>query len=363
MRDSLSLERGVMSDGDRVAVIIVGFRNAGDVCECITALSRCNQKNFDVFVCENGGDEAFRTLCETFDRNGSFLDNGHSQSSFLSSQVSAENKFSRVASYRLRDTGVLTVVGEAAENLGYAGGINSWLRLLLEQPYAGFWILNPDTLAEPDALTEMVKYARASGKGMVGSRIVAANDPFLVQSRGLRWRPVRASTEAVDINAPASLVPDIKKLENLLDAPSGASFYVTRECVEQIGLMDERYFLYFEDLDWGMRAKEKCGLGYAYLAVVRHQGGTTIGPTRKRAEQTALTVYLEFRNRVLFVKRRYPAWYPWTVFVLTLRALEYSIAGSLGNTKMAFRGIAAGVVGQIGRPDDLLERHVFVRAP
>ena len=146
---------------------------------------------------------------------------------------------------------------------------------------------------------------------------------------------------------------------------SGASFYVTRECVEQIGLMDERYFLYFEDLDWGMRAKEKCGLGYAYLAVVRHQGGTTIGPTRKRAEQTALTVYLEFRNRILFVKRRYPAWYPWTVFVL--HSQSFGILNCRISRKYQdgfFRGIAAGVVGQIGRgPDDLLERHVLYVHP
>ena len=116
MRDSLSLERGVMSDGDRVAVIIVGFRNAGDVCECITALSRCNQKNFDVFVCENGGGEAFRTLCETFDRNGSFLDNGHSQSSFpiLSGERGKQIQQSGFLSPDVTP-GVLTVVGEAAE--------------------------------------------------------------------------------------------------------------------------------------------------------------------------------------------------------------------------------------------------------
>jgi N-acetylglucosaminyl-diphospho-decaprenol L-rhamnosyltransferase len=350
----------VTSNGDRVAVLIVGFRNAGDVRECVAALARCNPQNFDIFVCENGGHAAFRALCESLDRDGCILDHECSLDAFLYAQARAEKRFNGLVSYRLRDTDITLIVSEAAENLGYAGGVNSWLRLILEQPgYAGFWILNPDTLVEPDALSEMVKYARSSGKGMVGSRIVPASDPSLVHCRGLRWRPIRASTEAIDYHALASREPDTEKIEKLLDAPSGASFYVTRECVERIGLMNEWYFLFFEDLDWGTRAKKECGLGYADHSIVRHHGGTTIGSAGKRSEKSNLTVFLEFRNRILFVRDRYPAWFLWTIFVLIFRALEYSTVGSFENTKMAYRGIAAGLAGQIGRPDQLLELHVL----
>jgi GT2 family glycosyltransferase len=186
-------------------------------------------------------------------------------------------------------------------------------------------------------------------------------EPPLIQTRGLRWRRFLASTKAIDLHALASQEPDIEKVERSLDAPSGASFYVTRDCVERIGLMDERYFLFFEDLDWGMRAKKVCGLGYAHRAVVRHRGGTTIGSAILRSEDSNLAVFLEFRNRILFVRRHYPAWFPWTISVLVLRALEYSFAGSLQNTKTAYRGIAAGLAGQIGRPDRLIEYHVTTR--
>ena len=245
-------------DNDRVAVIIVSFRNAQDVRECVAALGRCNPQNFDIFVCENGGSTAFRVLCDSIVGDNSILGRGRTTDLLLYSQADAKKKFNKLVSFSLRETGISLVIAEAVENLGYAGAINIWLGLFLEQPgYTGFWILNPDTLTEPDALSELLKYVRATRKGMVGSRIVPKNDPSLIHSRGLRWRSIRAITEAVDYHAPAALEPDLERVEKLLDAPSGSSFFVTRECVERIGLMDERYFLYFEDLDWGLRAKKK----------------------------------------------------------------------------------------------------------
>jgi N-acetylglucosaminyl-diphospho-decaprenol L-rhamnosyltransferase len=348
----------VKVDSDRVAVIVVGFRNAGDVRQCVASLARCEPQNFDIFVCENGGGAAFQDLCDGFAHDDMVTAQKFASDILPFSQCMAENEFVSLISYRLRETAISLFVGEAVENLGYAGAINSWLRSLLKQPgYVGFWILNPDTLAEPDALSELVKYAKSNRKGMVGSRIVSTRDPSFVHSRGLRWRPILASTEAVGFKAPANIGPDSGKLEEQLDAPSGASFYVTRECVEQIGLMDERYFLFFEDLDWGMRAKKACGLGYADNSVVRHEGGTTIGSAGTRKEKSGLAVFLEFRNRILFVKQRCPSWYVWTITILSLRALEYGAVGSLKNLLMAYKGIVAGWAGQFGCPEQLIRIH------
>ena len=351
------------SDCDRVGVIIVGFRNADEVRQCIAALARSTVDNFDIFVCENGGRAHFRELCKALIGSNLVLRQGFDQNiSPSSSQPIDKTQFGDLVSYRLRETGISLFILEAIENLGYAGAVNAWLRRLLKQPeYAGFWILNPDTQVEPDAFFELVKYVHSSRKGMVGCQIRSAHDPHLIQSRGLQWRPFLASTKAVDYHASASQYPDLKAIEKSLDAPSGASFYVTRECVEQIGLMDERYFLFFEDLDWGLRAKKLCCLGYAHSAIVRHQGGTTLGSVAARGEKSKLSVFLEFRNRLLFVRRRYPAWFAWTILVLLLRALEYAAAGSVQNTITAYRGIVAGVAGQIGRPDLLIERHVATR--
>ena len=87
--------------------------------------------------------------------------------------------------------------------------------------------------------------------------------------------------------------------------------YVTRDCLTRIGLMDERYFLYFEDLDWGIRAKHQGKIGYADDSIVLHDGGTTIGSAMTRQQQSPLAIYLDFRNRLLFVRSHGARWLAW----------------------------------------------------
>ena len=79
-------------------------------------------------------------------------------------------------------------VAEMDENLGYAGGVNAWLRPLLSNPgWDGVWVLNPDTQPEPDALAELVEYAERHDKGMVGSCIIRTDRLDRVFTRGLEW--------------------------------------------------------------------------------------------------------------------------------------------------------------------------------
>ena len=130
-----------------------------------------------------------------------------------------------------------------------------------------------------------------------------------VLCRGLRWRRVLAGTLAVGQNSLADVEPIPEEIEAQLDAPSGASCYLTRPCVEALGPLDERYFLFFEDLDWGIRAR-RAGhrVGHAHRSVVVDVGGTSIGSSRSPdAESSPLAVYLEFRNRTLVRAESLPA--------------------------------------------------------
>ena len=79
-------------------------------------------------------------------------------------------------------------IGQARDNLGFAGGTNAWMRPLLAEPgWTAVWILNPDTYPEPDALAELVDYATTRGKGMVGSRLMIPGRSDIASSRGLKW--------------------------------------------------------------------------------------------------------------------------------------------------------------------------------
>ena len=116
--------------------------------------------------------------------------------------------------------------------------------------------------------------------------------------------------------------------------------------------MDERFFLYYEDADWSIRAKNYGGLGYARDSIVPHQGGTTIGSARDRAKRSWLAVYLESRNRILFVRLHLWRYLPLTFIRGFLSALEYLFVGSPRNFKAALDGLIAALKGETGRPSD-----------
>ena len=193
---------------------------------------------------------------------------------------------------------------------------------------------------------------------MVTGRIAFAGNPARIHTRGLKWRRTLASAAAVRRDEPFDSRPAAEIVERAIDAPSGCFVYVTRACLQKIGLMEERYFLYFEDLDWGLRAKRIGEIGYAFDAVVYHKGGTTIGSGPKRTVSDFST-YLNFRNRVLFAYFNFPAWAPWTVAVSLLRVLEFGVRGRIGSMRSSARGVWDGLLGRDGRPDDVLQRHLI----
>jgi N-acetylglucosaminyl-diphospho-decaprenol L-rhamnosyltransferase len=342
---------------DAIPVIIVTFRNAVDAERCLRALARLETTpRHAVYLCENGGSAAFDRLVAilTGPDGPCELD--------PSPPVLAGRRFVRTIRLRLPTSDpnqpVAVHVGEAIDNLGYAGGVNSWLEPLLAiAGWQAAWILNPDTEPAADALKELAKYAASHGRGMVGSQLRPQLSPDLVHCRGLAWRKWRAATLAVDFRTPASFCPPPETVDRRLDAASGASCYVTRDCIERIGLMDERYFLYFEDLDWGLRAKKYCGIGYAHGSIVSHVGGTTIGTSASRRTQSPLSVYLDFRNRILFVHNNFILWLPWTIFAQFAEVAEFARIRAFRNMRAALRGTVAGLMGQTGRPDDILLSH------
>jgi hypothetical protein len=230
-----------MPAGFEVPIIIVGFGHSDDIVKCLKAVAiqrRCPK--FEVFICENGGPAAYDALIETLTEKGAPCDGG------VEPLDPASNEFVRACRLLLAGGAAGVTIGEARDNGGYAGGINAWVRPLLADPgWTAVWILNPDTWPEPDALAELVAYAAKRGKGMVGSRLMFPDRSDIASSRGLKWNNLSARLIGVDVFAPVSPEPDPEDVERRMDSPTGPSIYVTRKCIEQIGLMDESFFLYW----------------------------------------------------------------------------------------------------------------------
>lgn len=336
-------------DRFRVAILIVSFRNPHDVQACLTALSRSTAERFDIFVCENGGSESFHKLCDTLmGPQGPCITVSDDLQDPL---VSSSGRLVDVKCLALKDRPSRVWIGCAAQNLGYAGGINVWIdRLLPISDWEGIWVLNPDAEPEPGALRALVERAVAGNKGMVGSTIVpSVNRNFVHCRAGHRWRKLRTNLALIGLGEPVNGPIDLQAIEAALDCIAGGSMYVTRACLEKIGPMDERFFLFYEDADWSIRAK-KHGLGYARDSIVPHTGGTTIGSAGGRAERSRLSVYLESRNHLHFVRMHWHRYLPLAIFMGFLYATAYLFALSPRNFKAAVEGLVAGMKGETGLP-------------
>jgi len=336
-------------DCAEVCVLIVGYDNPDDVFRCLTALSRAAASpSFHIFICENGGRDAYQRLIRRLvDDSACCIESADAGCEPAPSPFLAVSRLS-LAGGRAKVT-----IGCANDNLGYAGGVNAWLRKLLDREgWNGVWILNPDAEPAPDALRQLVARADVGGKAMVGSTILESGSTTFVRFRGgIHWQKLFARGVAIGLGAKLDCPVDLEAIEGQMDGPSGASMYVTRRCIEQIGLMDESYFLFFEDLDWGTRAKTLgLGLGYASASITAHKRGTTTGSAGRAASLSKLAVYLEHRNAIHFV-RRYHFWtLPIRLLYSLAQALRFLFAGAYINSFAVLQGVVAGLAGETGRP-------------
>ncbi|MCI4677043.1 glycosyltransferase family 2 protein [Rhodoblastus acidophilus] len=330
-------------------VLIVGYNNPNDIANCLAALARAAAvPRFDVYICENGGRAAYERLVRRL------IEENLCRACAEAGDARGEappSPFLAVQRLELGSRPATVTVGWAEANLGYAGGVNAWLRPLMgREGWKGVWILNPDAEPAPDALGALVARAEDGGKGMVGSTILEAGSEEVVRFRGgLQWRKLSARSVAIGLGERLGAPIDLPAIERAMDSPSGASMYVTRRCVEQIGMMDESYFLFFEDLDWGVRAK-KLGLGYASTSVVAHRRGTTTGSAGRGAALSRLAVYLQHRNAIHFVRRHYPWTLPLRIAMSIAYAVRFALNRAPGAGAAALEGMSAGIRGETGAP-------------
>jgi GT2 family glycosyltransferase len=114
------------------------------------------------------------------------------------------------------------------------------------------WLLNNDTVIKADALTELVRSMRENPcAGMCGSTLPFYQDPDTIWAfAGATYNKWLCKTECIGLRAPLSLAISKTQVEYMMDYVAGASMLVSRVFLRTVGVMNERYFLYFEELDW-----------------------------------------------------------------------------------------------------------------
>ena len=195
---------------------------------------------------------------------------------------------------------------ESKVNRGYAGGNNLALRYALSQADMEYcWILNNDTIVEPDSLSLLVDYMNHNKHvGLCGSKLIYEWDRSKVQGYGGCYNPVLGTIySCIDKE-------DTKDIDYII----GAAVLVRKSFLEDVGLMDEGYFLYYEEMDWAVRARGKYDIACVEESIVYHKEGASTGANNAEKNKSILADYYSIRNRIRFTKKFYPYFLP-TVYI------------------------------------------------
>jgi N-acetylglucosaminyl-diphospho-decaprenol L-rhamnosyltransferase len=195
------------------------------------------------------------------------------------------------------------------QNLGFVRANNLALRESLGDHLL---LLNPDTELQDGAVAILQGFLDARPRaGAVGPRLVygdgalqhaAFGFPTLLQTYFdfFRW-PARLLQSTLNGRYP---VTAYSGQSFRVDFVLGACLMIRRDAMEQVGLLDERYFMYCEEMDWCKR------LGQAGWEVWCEPGATVVHREAQSSRQTRWPSFVEkWRSRFIFYARYYPAWW------------------------------------------------------
>lgn len=256
----------------KVIIIIVHYKDNLNTLECLNSLKKANIKKFSVetLIIDNSG-------------NGS------------------------LEKALIRDKLLNIQFLNPKENLGFATGNNLGIETALRKNPQYIILLNNDTIVSPDFLNTLIGFSQRNQEtGLVSPKIYFApgyefhQNKYSKKDRGkviwyaggkIDWANVTAFHIGVDevdrgqFNTPISV-----------DFATGCCLLIKREVIDRIGVFDNNYFLYFEDVDYCIRARiAGFNIKYCPDAFIWHKNATSSGKPGSN-----LHLYYQTRNRLYF---------------------------------------------------------------
>lgn len=262
----------------KLLIVIANYRVTHLTIDCLRSIAEQIDAVPDthVAVCENGtGDDSAERIQGAIDNNG---------------------------------WGRWCTLTAVSPNLGFTGGNNVILRPAMQSnnPPQYFLLLNADTIVRPNALKALVDFMDQNPNvGIAGSRL---EDPDGTPQRSV----FRFHSPLSEFEGGLKLGPVSRLLSRWIVAPppplqsceaqwvSGASMIIRKEVFQDIGLLDEGYYTYFEDIDLCFRAR-KAGwpIWYVPASRVMHLGGQSTGISSASSKRQPAYSFLARRRYFL----------------------------------------------------------------
>jgi len=200
-----------VSSDPQVWCVVLNWNDADNTIDCLSSLNKCDYPRLAVVLVDNGSTD------------------------------------DSVARIKVAHPEILLLKSE--QNLGFPGGNNIGIRYALEHNAEYVWLLNNDTKPAPEALCALVAKALSDKKiGAVGSICYYADRPSEVQG----WAGAR-----VNLWFGYGRLSRSPRSDDWFHSLNAASMLVSRSALEDVGFLDEGFFLYWEDTEFCLRLRKK----------------------------------------------------------------------------------------------------------
>lgn len=274
----------------RLAIIVLNWNGADDAIACIESLAGQKSDVPDVILVDN---------------------NSHDDSVSVLEKYTASSK----AAIHFIKNGV---------NSGFTGGNNVGFRYALKQGYEYIGTLNPDATADENWTGSLVSELKIYTDAGIATGILARSDQKYIDTTGEQY-------SAWGVPSPRGrdgLLADAPKEAEYIFGSTGGGFIARADMLREIGLFDEKFFMYFEDVDFCFRAQlAGYKVRYAPKAIAYHKLSASTNKV------PGLAVYNTFKNLpMLYVKNMplalWPNTYPRFVLSYTLILGNAVVRGS-----------------------------------
>ncbi len=321
-----------MTNDPQICIIIVNYNSWQDLIECVASVLKSDFKGFHIVVCDNDSADGSldklkawakgekQTPCANEDLIGFSQSDGRDP---LDLHI-----IDRGETQTERPNTRLTLIDTGA-NLGFAGGNNVGLRYAMAvfPDCPSFYLLNADTVIAPDALTHLAaRMHREDQPGLCGTKVGYYFEPDTLQVlNGHRFNHWTGASYPIFGREPLDSAFDAHHIEQTTDYVIGASLCISRAFLEQVGLLNEDYFLYFEEIDLAIRNRGQFAIGFCGDALVYHKEGGAAGSQSLTLQRSPLSQYYLSKSRVAFFRRYMPLRLPVVVLYELFHCARYVV--------------------------------------
>lgn len=286
---------------EKIYIVILNYNGWKDTIECLESVLKNGYRNYQIIVVDNDSSNNSMEhmlnwangleMAECANVELENLSKPHSKKPILYKFYTK----AEILEGKIQDNNNDIIFIQAGENGGFAAGNNIAIQYALHKnDFEYIWLLNNDTVIEPDALSKLADYAKQNSIGICGSTLMYYHEKDKVQAYGGRVHKFfGTSSHILD-----------KKLVKDIDYVVGASFLIDKKVIDKIDLLPEEYFLYYEETDYCFNAtKNGFELGVALDSIVYHKEGGSTGANSNARYRSEFSDVLLLKNRIKFHRK------------------------------------------------------------